>query len=55
MKINEIKKTLYKGDIYIFQAPKGYSFKEGGINYGTVIYTTKLTKGITLEKDEIDT
>lgn len=52
MKITDVKKTLYKGDIYIFETPKGYLFKKDGTNYGTMIYAEKLPNGITLEKDK---
>lgn len=54
MKITDVKKTLYKGNIYIFETPKGYLFKKDGTNYGTMIYAEKLPNGITLEKDEVN-
>lgn len=50
--MSDVKKTLYRDDIYIFETPIGYLFKKDGTNYGTMIYERKLPKGITIEKDE---
>ena len=49
-----MNKTKYRDDIYRYECDDGYVFKQDGINLGTVIYDTKLSKTITMEKYEIN-